>query len=292
MLKQKAMIREDGLLKYPRTPHLEGSRLQEGDSAADQAPLSSLAGLHVVLEEKVDGANSGVSFSEDAQLQLQSRGHFLTGGAREKHFNQLKAWAQVHEDAFFDVLGTRYIMFGEWMFAKHSMYYDALPHLFLEFDVFDRQEGIFLSTERRRQLLEPLAVVSVPVLHEGLAPTRVEELHKWIGLSLGRTEGWRQSLAETAQRRSLDVDRVNEQTDGDERVEGLYLKVEDQHQVLARFKFVRASFTQTLLDQDEHWLKRPLIPNQLKPGVDLFAPTVDKSWPAFRPASTVKAPRR
>ena len=109
------MIREDGLLKYPRTPHLEGSRLQPGDSAADQTPLASLAGLNLAIEEKVDGANSGISFSDSAELRLQSRGHFLTGGAREKHFNQLKQWAQVHEDAFFDVLGTRYIMFGEWM---------------------------------------------------------------------------------------------------------------------------------------------------------------------------------
>ena len=30
------MIREDGLLKYPRTPHLEGSRLQPGDITAQR----------------------------------------------------------------------------------------------------------------------------------------------------------------------------------------------------------------------------------------------------------------
>lgn len=286
------MIREDGLLKYPRTPHLEGSRLQPGDSAADQTSLASLAGLNLAIEEKVDGANSGISFSDSAELRLQSRGHFLTGGAREKHFNQLKQWAQVHEDAFFDVLGTRYIMFGEWMYAKHSMYYDALPHLFLEFDVFDKQTGQFLSTPRRRELLEPLPVVSVPVLYEGTAPTKVEELMGWIGLSVARTEQWRQSLSEEASRRDLDLDRVGEQTDADERVEGLYIKVEDADQVVSRYKFIRASFTQTILDQDEHWLKRPIVPNRLRPGVDLFAPTLDKTWPEFRRVVPVKGPRR
>ena len=286
------MIREDGLLKYPRTPHLEGSRLQPGDSAADQTPLASLAGLNLAIEEKVDGANSGISFSDSAELRLQSRGHFLTGGAREKHFNQLKQWAQVHEDAFFDVLGTRYIMFGEWMYAKHSMYYDALPHLFLEFDVFDKQAGQFLSTPHRRELLEPLPVVSVPVLYEGTAPTKVEELMGWIGLSVARTEQWRQSLSEEASRRELDLDRVGEQTDADERVEGLYIKVEDTDRVVSRYKFVRASFTQTILDQDEHWLKRPIVPNRLRPGVDLFAPTIDKTWPEFRRVVPLKAPRR
>ena len=42
------------LLKYPRTPHLQGSRLQPGDSAGDQVPLAALAGCHVVIEEKLE----------------------------------------------------------------------------------------------------------------------------------------------------------------------------------------------------------------------------------------------
>lgn len=286
------MARDDGLLKYPRTPHLEGSRLQPGDSAHDQAPLASLAGRHVVIEEKKDGANAGVSFSPEAELRLQSRGHFLAGGARERHFNVLKQWAKAHEDAFFDVLGTRYLMFGEWMFAKHSMYYDALPHFFLEFDVFDREEGVFLSTPRRHALLAPLPVVSVPVLHAGPAPTRAADLAKWVGLSVGRTPAWRESLADEAGRQGIEPDRVAEQTDGDDRSEGLYLKVEDGHQVLGRYKFVRASFTQAILDQGEHWQKRPIVPNRLRPGVDIFAPTVDKAWPAFVPLPPGRSPRR
>ena len=276
------MVRSDGLLKYPRTPHLEGSRLQPGDSAHDQVKLSSLAGKHCVIEEKLDGANSGLSFSDDAILRQQSRGHFLVGGSREKHFNLLKQWSSAHEDALFDVLRDRYIMFGEWMYAKHSMFYDALPHLFLEFDIYDKHEGVFLSTPRRHALLDPLPVVSVPVLSSGPMPARVEDLLSWIGPSVARTSNWPSVLAEQAARRDLDVERVATQTDPDESGEGLYIKVEDEHQVLARFKFVRASFTQTLLDQDEHWLSRPVVPNQLRPATDLFAPTIDKTWPAFR----------
>lgn len=275
------MIREDGLLKYPRTPHLQGSRLQPGDTDADQVPVASLAGQHVVLEEKMDGANSGVSFSESAELRLQSRGHFLTGGSRERHFNLFKQWASAHEDALFDVLGTRYIMFGEWMYAKHSMFYDALPHLFLEFDVFDREEQVFLSTARRHALLEHAPVVSVPVVHAGPALARVDDYLSLLGPSLGRTEQWKDSLVHEAQRQRLDVNRVLGQTDGDHLIEGFYGKVEDDYQVLSRFKFVRASFTQTLLDGDGHWQSRPVVPNRLRTGVDLFSPTVDKRWPSL-----------
>ena len=66
--------------KYPRTPHLEGSRLQPGDEDLSQIRFSQIAGKHIVVEEKIDGANSAISFSEDGELLLQSRGHFLTGG--------------------------------------------------------------------------------------------------------------------------------------------------------------------------------------------------------------------
>jgi len=53
------------LFKYPRTIHIEGSRLQEGDEDLDSAPFDLVAGQFVVIEEKLDGANSGISFSPD-----------------------------------------------------------------------------------------------------------------------------------------------------------------------------------------------------------------------------------
>ena len=153
-----------GLHKYPRTRHLEGSRLQPGDEDLEAAPFRAVAGRNLVVEEKVDGANCGISFTPEGELLLQSRGHYLTGGLRERHFNLLKQWAQVHARAFCDRLGPRYVVYGEWLSAKHTVFYDALPHYFLEFDVLDTETGQFLSTPRRRELLAGLAVVSVPVI--------------------------------------------------------------------------------------------------------------------------------
>ena len=40
--------------------------------------------------------------------------------------------------------------------------------------------------------------------------------------------------------------------------------------VLGRAKVVRTGFVQTLLDGDGHWQRRPILPNQLAAGVDLF----------------------
>ncbi len=60
----------DRIIKYPRTPHLEGSRLQIGDEDLSQIPFSTIAGRHLAVEEKIDGANSAISFSRDGQLLL------------------------------------------------------------------------------------------------------------------------------------------------------------------------------------------------------------------------------
>jgi hypothetical protein len=54
-------------------------------------------------------------------------------------------------------------------------------------------------------------------------------------------------------------------------MEGLYIKVEDAHKVIERFKFVRNTFLQAVDESGDHWLNRPIIPNQLREGVDIFA---------------------
>ena len=260
------------LIKYPRTPHLAGSRLQPGDEDLSQIPFADIAGKHLVVEEKCDGANSAVSFGTDGELFLQSRGHYLTGGYRERHYNLLKQWANVHREVFYNVLGCRYIMYGEWMYAKHSVFYDALPHYFLEFDILDRQTGLFLDTPSRRELTRQMPVVSVPVLKEGTFFDQ-EELLKLIGPSLYIRPGHMERLREYCVQEGLDADRQCRETDASGLMEGLYIKVEKDGCVTERLKYVRAAFMQCILASDSHWLDRPIIPNQLKDSIDqIFMP--------------------
>ncbi len=260
------------LKKYPRTPHLEGSRLQPGDEDLSQIPFSCIRGKHLVVEEKVDGANSAISFDEDGTLLLQSRGHYLTGGYRERHYNLMKQWAGIHQDAFFEVLGTRYILYGEWLYAKHTVYYDKLPHYFLEFDIFDRQEEIFLSTARRHEMLQGLPVVSVPVLAEGIFRTK-EELVSLLGPSNYISNRKTETLRQTSVKLGLDPDRQCRETDDTNLMEGLYIKVEENGQVVERLKFVRPSFTQTVEISSTHWLDRSIVPNGLSiPINEIYLP--------------------
>jgi hypothetical protein len=258
------------LQKYPRTQHIEGSRLQPGDEDLLQVPFAEIAGRHLVVEEKMDGANAGISFDEDGTLRLQSRGHYLGGGPRERHFALFKQWARSHEIALYEVLGSRYLMYGEWLYAKHTVFYDALPHYFMEFDVLDRETGDFLSTERRRALLAGAPVVSVLVLHEGPLGRR-GELAGHIRRSRFKSAEWRRRLAEVARAREQDPERVLRETDASDDMEGLYLKVEEEGRVAGRYKLVRHGFLTTVLDGGTHWLDRPIIPNGLRPDVDIFS---------------------
>ena len=153
--------------KYPRTFHIEGSNAQFGD-VRHYTPFSELKDHHVVLEEKVDGANAAISFSKDGELLLQSRGHYLTGGGREKHFNLFKSFSSNIEEKLFNILGDRFIIYGEWLYGKHSIFYDQLPAYFMEFDILDTENNYFLDTASRQKLLEPVdELISVRILHSG-----------------------------------------------------------------------------------------------------------------------------
>lgn len=257
------------LKKYPRTQHLEGSRLQPGDQDLDSVPFANIANRYLVVEEKLDGANSAISFDESGQLYLQSRGHYLVGGPREKHFNLFKQWANCHQLTLWERLNSRYVLFGEWLYAKHTIFYDQFPHYFHEFDVYDRQEDDFLSTTRRAELLSDVPIISVPVLHAGPL-TKLEELLQFIGPSLYKSATWKERLTQLCNEQQLNPERIWQETDHSEDMEGLYIKVEEAGKVVERYKWVRASFLTSVVDSGSHWLQRPIVPNQLHEDVNLF----------------------
>lgn len=259
------------IYKYPRTRHLEGSKAQLGDEDLDCAKLESIKGNYLVLEEKVDGANCGISFGSDGRMYLQSRGHFLNGGYGERQFDLFKPWAGCFEEPLRRLLGDRYVMYGEWLYAKHTIFYDRLPHYFMEFDIFDKRKQRFYSTRKRREFLKNAPFVhSVRVLAEGYFET-VQPIQKWIGPSLFISGTPDKNFAVQCQKSGVDTGPAIRQTDLTGMMEGIYIKVEDGDYVTDRLKFVRESFLNTILDSESHWSARPIIANRLADGADLFA---------------------
>lgn len=150
------------------------------------------------------------------------------------------------------------------------MFYDALPHYFCEFDVLDRESGVFLSTPARADLLRGAPVASVPVLHTGRLPG-LGALTALVGSSTCRTARWREVMAETALAAGQDPAIVAAETDAHEEMEGLYITVEDDGETVGRYKWVRTSFLTSVLDSGSHWQDRPILPNQLTDPAVMYA---------------------
>lgn len=110
------------ILKYPRTPHIEGSRLKCFGDSDDHVPYAHLAGRHIVVEEKLDGANSALSFSPcGATAAAVSRplSAARSNGRQRAPVQCLQARASAHKTALMRLLEDRYVMYGEWLHAKH-----------------------------------------------------------------------------------------------------------------------------------------------------------------------------
>ena len=82
--------------KYPRTPHFEELRRNIVAIARE------CGATRIVIEEKLDGANSGMQFSEAGDILTRSRGNFLQGGYREKQFDMFRSWADWLADDLID----------------------------------------------------------------------------------------------------------------------------------------------------------------------------------------------
>jgi len=217
--------------RFPHTPHLVW--LGKG-SPRDDKVLSpnEVAALLTSNEEKLDGANLGLSLAPDGSLQAQNRGQYLD----EPHagqFARLPAWLTQHGEALRTVLKPNLILFGEWCAARHSLDYAALPDWLLLFDVYDRSAGRFWSTPRRNALASAGGLVTVPQVLCG--KTTVFALKQIVAATPSR---YRQGA-----------------------LEGVVIRRESADWCEARAKLVRPDFTQAI---DTHWRKRAIEWNRVQ----------------------------
>jgi RNA ligase len=237
-------------VKYPRTPHLFGSKGTDDDKHLNEEDSGRfLADPSLIVEEKIDGTNVGIHFTTDGQMVLQCRGHVITERMHPQ-YDLFKQWATVKRPVLEERLERNFILFGEWMYARHSVHYRQLPHYFFEFDVYEKGKQAFLSLENRLALLEGTGVHTVPVLHTG-SLTR-KQLESLIGPS-GFDSQFENPLTQRL----------------DNFMEGLYLRTESEGVVTGRAKLVRAEFVEKV-KQSTHWQHQAMVPNLLKEGTDIW----------------------
>ena len=221
--------------RFPTTPHLAWlakDGMPRDDKVLSPTEAQALLSGDVVVEEKLDGANLGLSLSLDGALRAQNRGQYL-GEPYTGQFARLSTWFGQHEAGLHAVLRPELMLFGEWCAARHSLDYDTLPDWFLLFDVYDRSSRRFWSSSRRNALAADAGLFTVPLAFSGRATLTV----------------LKQLVMDTPSRFRAGLP-----------MEGVVVRRESGEWCEARAKLVRPDFAQAI---DTHWRKRAIEWNRV-----------------------------
>uniref|UniRef100_A0A6C0ED33 Uncharacterized protein n=1 Tax=viral metagenome TaxID=1070528 RepID=A0A6C0ED33_9ZZZZ len=227
----------DTLIKFPRTKHLInlGSATRD-DLLFDKDELHDFLKHELSIEEKVDGANLGLFRNSENKIMAQNRSHFVNSAYHEQ-FKSLDNWIESKSIELHNIFEKgNYVLYGEWLYMKHSINYDALPDYFLLFDVYDRNIKEFLSRNKIAELIDGSSLKLIPVLYQG--KLSLEELKKMVNHKSNFYDG---------------------------KVEGIYVKVFDGDIVKLRGKVVRSDFLGNDEESEhvEHWTKGKYIHNKI-----------------------------
>ena len=75
------------------------------------------------------------------------------------------------------------IIFGEWIYAKHSIYYTdniALDNYFQCFSIYDRNNNLFLDWNETKKICKELNLITVPIIDENIIFNTEWELIRYL----------------------------------------------------------------------------------------------------------------
>jgi hypothetical protein len=136
--------------KYPRTPHLPWS---PGGTNDDRrlADVRHFIGKPLVITEKMDGSN----------VSMEREGCFARSHASAPNHPSFDAFKAAHA-AVKHLIPEGSQVFGEWLYALHSIGYSALPSFFQVFGV--RTNGLWSSWAEVELWAAELGTVTAPLL--------------------------------------------------------------------------------------------------------------------------------
>lgn len=214
--------------KYEKTYRILVPQIStKGKHFLSKKECKELLNGKVTITEKMDGANAGIIRYRDT-FHLQKRGS-LVGESEHKQFNFFKGWSYQNYDKIMQIpKGT--ILYGELMYAKHTIFYDRLPDYFLAFAWLDKGKNKYYKWEEMKSLCDNIGFHTVPLIHQGYADRM--ELFDMI---------------------------PNVSHYGSNMAEGIVVW---NHKKEMRGKVVRAEF-QKFMDNSGHWAKRRVVKNEI-----------------------------
>jgi len=215
-------------MKYPRTFHLPFSPGATNDDKVLPG-TDHLLGVSLVATEKMDG--SGVCMTKDSCF---ARSH--NGPPSHPSFDAFKA---LHAGVK-TLIPDNIYLYGEWCWAKHSIYYDRLPGYFLLFGIKDSVNKIWSSWSGVETWAKKLGVPTVPVVQNNVSFETKGALEAFV-------TGEAKKISECGQIR-----------------EGIVIRpqgtISDGDNLSKVAKWVRKNHVQT----SDHWKHQEITRNQLR----------------------------
>jgi atypical dual specificity phosphatase len=185
------------------------------------------------MEEKIDGANVGFSMDENGKILCQNRSHYVDSKYHFQ-FQSLGSFIFQKRESLERILQSGRILYGEWMYAKHSIHYTNLPDIFIAFDIFDPKEQKFLDRATFREIMASTNIAHVqPLVTDPESYTTREALETLLKNTKSKFS--------------------------DSIIEGIYFRWDQNGKLRTRAKLVRSDF----IAGDEHWSKGKITLNSL-----------------------------
>lgn len=215
--------------KYNRTYHFSWSEGAQNDDRISE-DVSGLLDTPILITEKIDGSNTS----------LEAEGCFArthSGPPAHLSFDGLKA---LHGSVK-QLIPKGIQIFGEWVYAKHSIEYSELPGYFMMFNVRDLNygDGMWASWEEIQEWAHLLDVPTVPVLFQGVIHSE-KELQKLVHSFMTQPS-----------------------TCGGIK-EGTVVRTADAFQDKDFSKYMRKFVRKNHVQTSEHWKNQEIVKNKLK----------------------------
>jgi len=241
-------------IKYPSTRHLPFSHERDADDTA-HSQLDWAMGYPLVATVKMDGGNAMLVRDSENPIRARNGRH-----ADREHFDMAKQW--YWDNDLYSKIPAHYQIFGEWLYAKHSIHYGcdcdepcedvgpALRDYFQVFGVYDTRYQLWLGWQETKLVARELDLtVTPPARHFYDGPFEPSDVYH-LGEFDNSQEFWQYAY-------DLSTSVVDAGHEG--------IVIRSAHpfhygQIEQRLgKYVRPGHVK---EDEKHWSKRALVQNQ------------------------------
>jgi len=111
---------------------------------------------------------------EDYKFVIKNRSHIIKTNEHQQ-YSKLEQWIGDHYEDLYKILEKhqcRYILYGEWLQATHTINYTKLSDYFIAYDIFDKLENKFYSRKKFRSIMEKTNIKVIPMMYHGVIESK------------------------------------------------------------------------------------------------------------------------